>query len=134
MDGQQQKDMKSKLLSYMGDFDLKEPTLFYFDEQDYENGYFNETTIIAGFSTWLKFRGKSIPLDGITPQMIRNANLGSETNVYCTGVNVDCMGRLKSYAAVQDGEVGILYKDVFYPPNRFYAFRMKGIDVFRSEE
>ncbi len=129
MDGIEQSRMKEKLLSYMGDFDLKEPTLFYFDEQDRENGYLHETTIIAGFPTWIKFRGKSMPLDGITPEYIRNADLGSETNVYCTGVNVDCMGKLRSYVTLQNGEKGILYKNVFYPPNRFYAFRLKDRDV-----
>ncbi|OGE64822.1 hypothetical protein A3I48_00885 [Candidatus Daviesbacteria bacterium RIFCSPLOWO2_02_FULL_36_7] len=130
MDGQQQKDMKSKLLSYMGDFDLKEPTLFYFDEEDIENGYFHETTIVAGFPTWIRFRGRSIPLDGMTPDYIRNHDLGSETNVYCTGVNVDCPGTLRSYVTLRNGEKGILYKNVFYSLNRFYAFRLKGRDVF----
>jgi len=130
MDGQQQKYMKSKLLSYMGNFDLKEPTLFYFDEEDSENGYFNETSIIAGFPVWIRFRGKSMPLDGITPEYIRNQDLGSETNVYCTGVNVDCLGKLKSYVTLQNEEKGILYKNVFYPPNHFYVFRLKGRDIF----
>lgn len=130
MDGVQQKTIKSKLLSYMGNFDLKEPTLFYFDEQDHENGYFHESTIIAGFPAWIRFRGRSMPLDGVTPEYIRNADLGSETNVYCTGVNVDCLGKLKSYVALRDGGRGILYKNVFYPPNKFYAFRLKGRDVF----
>lgn len=130
MDGVQQKTIKSKLLSYMGNFDLEEPTLFYFDEQDHENGYFHESTIIAGFPAWIRFRGRSMPLDGVTPEYIRNADLGSETNVYCTGVNVDCLGKLKSYITLRNGETGILYKNVFYPPNKFYAFRLKGRDVF----
>ncbi len=129
MDGEEQKYMKGKLLSYMGNFDLKEPLLFYFDEDDHENGYFHETAIVAGFSTWIKFRGRSIPLEGLTPEFIRNADLGSETNVYCTGVNVNCIGKLKSYVTLQNGGKGILYKNVFYPPNRFYAFRLKDRDV-----
>lgn len=129
MDGVEQNRMKNQLLSYMGDFDLKEPTLFYFDEEDRENGYFNETAIIAGFTTWIKFRGKSMPMDGFTPDYIRNQDLGSETNVYCTGVNVDCLGKLKSYVTLQNGIEGILYKNVFYPPNRFYAFRLMGRNV-----
>lgn len=130
MDGAQQKAIKSKLLSFMGNFDLKEPTLFYFDEQDHENGYFHETTIIAGFPAWIRFRGRSMPLDGVTPEYIRNSDLGSETNVYCTGVNANCLGKLKSYVTLRNGEKGILYKNVFYPPNKFYAFRLKGRDVF----
>lgn len=129
MDGTQQKAMKSKLLSYLGDFDLKEPTLFYFDEQDHENGYFHETTIIAGFPAWVRFRGKSKPLDGITPDYIRNADLGSQTNVFCTGANVNCLDKLKSYVTLQNGGKVILYKNVSYPPSRFYAFRLKGKDV-----
>lgn len=130
-DGVGQIKMKSELLSYMGDFDLKEPTLFYLDEQDRENGYFHETAIIAGFNPWIRFRGKSTPLlDGIDPQYIRNSNLGSETNVYCTGQIVDCHSKLKDYITVRNGQKGILYKDVFYPPDRFYAFRLKNRDVF----
>lgn len=130
MDGVGQKIIKNELLSYMGNFDLKEPTLFYFDEQDRENGYFLETTIVAGFSIWIQFRGKSIPLEGVTPQYIRNMDLGSETNVYCTGVNINCLGKLKSYVTLQNGEKGILYKNVFYKPERFYAFRLKDRHVF----
>ncbi|MDO8639244.1 MAG: hypothetical protein Q7R43_06725 [Candidatus Daviesbacteria bacterium] len=129
MDGAEQSRMKEKLLSYMGAFDLKEPTLFYFDEEDGKNGYFHETTIIAGFPTWIRFRGKSMPLDGITPEYIRNANLGSETNVYCTGVNANCLGKLRSYVTLRNGVRGILYKNVFYFPNRFYAFRLQDRDV-----
>jgi|SRR3989344_664895 len=130
MDGQTQKYMKGKLLSYLGDFDLKEPTLFYFDEEDRENGYINETAIIAGFSTWIRFRGKSMPMDGYTPEYIRNKDLGSETNVYCTGANVDCLSKLKSYVILRNGEKGIFYKNIFYPSNRFYAFRLEGKDIF----
>lgn len=129
MDAIGQTKMKSKLLSYMGDFDLKDPTLFYFDEEDGENGYFHETSIIAGFPLWIKFRGRSIPLEGITPNYIRNQDLGSETQVYCTGVNVNCLGKLKSYITLQNGVRGILYKNVFYSLNRFYAFRLKNRDV-----
>ncbi|TSC88548.1 MAG: Uncharacterized protein G01um10147_44 [Microgenomates group bacterium Gr01-1014_7] len=130
MNGEQQKRIKSELLSYMGNFDLKEPTLFYFDEEDRENGYFLETTIIAGFPTWIRFRGRSMPLDGITPEYIRNMDLGSETNVYCTGANVNCLGKLKSYVTLRNGEKGVLYKNVFYKPKRFYAFRLKNRNVY----
>lgn len=130
MDGAGQNRMKNQLLSYMSDFDLKEPTLFYLDEQDYDNGYFQETAVIAGFNTWIQFRGKSMPLEGISPIYIRNSDLGSETNVYCTGVNVDCVGKLKTYVTTQNGEKGILYKNVFYLPKRFYAFRLKNRDVY----
>lgn len=129
MDGVEQNRMKNKLISYLGDFDFKEPSLFYFDEEDAENGYFHETTILAGFSIWIKFRGNSVP-DGIAPEFIRNSNLGSETNVYCTGVNVDCIGKLKTYVTLQNKGKGILYKNIFYPPNRFYAFRLKDRDIF----
>ncbi len=125
-----QTKMKTKLLSYMGDFDLKKPTLFYFDEEDSVNGYFHETAVIAGFPYWIKFRGRSIPMDGVTPDYIRNRDLGSETNVYCTGANVDCLGKLRSYITLRNGEKGILYNNIFYSLNRFYAFRLKDRDVF----
>lgn len=123
MDGEGHIRMKSKLLSYMGDFDLKEPTLFYFDERDYENGYFDETTIIAAFEVWLRFRGKSDPLmDGPYIQYIRNG-------VLCPQPDPDCYKKVGEFVVSKNGIQGLIYKGVFYPEKNFYAFRLKNHDI-----
>lgn len=123
MDGEGQIRMKSKLLSYMGNFDLKEPTLFYFDELDYDNGYFDETTIIAGFPIWIRFRGKSDPLiGGKDIQYIRNGTL-------CQQPDPKCYKKLNEFVVSENGIKGLNYKGVFYPEKNFYAFRLKNHDV-----
>lgn len=124
MDGEGQIRMKSKLLSYMGDFDLKEPTLFYFDERDYENGYFDETSIIAGFEKWMRFRGKSDPLiGGKDIQYIRNGTL-------CPQPDPNCYKKLGEFVVSKNGIKGLMYKGVFYPEKNFYAFRLKNHDIY----
>lgn len=128
MDREGQVRMKSKLLSYMGDFDLKEPTLFYFDERDYENGYFDETTIIAAFEMWLRFRGKSDPLmDGPYIQYIRNGTL-------CPQPDPDCYKKLGKLVVSKNGIKGLNYKEVFYPEKNFYAFRLKNHDIYNIKD
>lgn len=124
MDGEGHIRMKSKLLSYMGDFDLKEPTLFYFDERDYENGYFDETTIIAAFEVWLRFRGKSDPMmDGPYIQYIRNG-------ILCPQPDPDCYRKLGEFVVNKNGSKGLIYKGVFYPEKNFYAFRLENHDIY----
>lgn len=128
MDGEGHIRMKSKLLSYMGNFDLKEPTLFYFDERDYENGYFDETTIIAAFEVWLRFRGKSDPLmDGPYIQYIRNGSL-------CPQPDPDCYKKLGEFVVNRNGTKGLIYKGVFYPEKNFYAFRLKNHDIYNIKD
>ena len=128
MDGEGHIRMKRKLLSYMGNFDLKEPTLFYFDERDYENGYFDETTIIAAFEVWLRFRGKSDPLmDGPYIQYIRNG-------VLCPQPDPDCYKKLSEFVASKNGIKGLIYKGVFYPEKNFYAFRLKNHDIYNIKD
>lgn len=130
MDGPGQKMMKTQMLSSIGDFDFKEPSMFYFDEEDRENGYFQETAIIAGFNAWMRFRGRSQPiLTGFNPQYIRNSNLGSETNVYCTGANANCIGKLKDLVVERDARKGILYNNTFFPADKFYVFKLKNRQV-----
>ncbi len=126
MDGEGHTRMKSKLLSYMGDFDLKEPTLFYFDERDYENGYFDETTIVAGFGIWMRFRGKSDPLIGGTDiQYIRNGTLCPQPEP-----DPNCYRKLGEFVVSKNGIKGLIYMGVFYPEKNFYAFRLKNHDIY----
>lgn len=115
--------MKGKLWSYLGNFSKTDPSVFYFDESvDYDNGYFDETTIMAGFNFWMRFRGKDIVDPKLTPVILRS-------NLICTEHRGMCLNKVKSLVATRNGGKGILYGDIFYQSTNFYAFRFVNKDI-----
>lgn len=121
--------MKSKLWSYLNNFSKSEPSIFYFDEsQDYVNGYFDETTIMAGFNFWMRFRGSEIVSPDLAPVLFRS-------NLICPEPRSMCLNKVKSYITEENGIKGISYGDIFYKPENFYAFRFINRDIvnIRSE-
>lgn len=115
--------MKEKLWSYLGNFSKIEPSVFYFDESvDYDNGYFDETTIMAGFNYWMRFRGNDIVDPKLTPALLRS-------NLICQEVRSMCLSKVESLVTTKDGEKGILYGDIFYKKENFYAFRFINRDI-----
>lgn len=117
MDGVEQTRIKNKFWSIASSISNTEPSLFYFDESaDYKNGYFDESTIMAGFDDWIFFdNGKNFIIDRPSPQMIR-------TNIHCPEkTHLNCLNVLKESLIVKDGEWGFIYKDPFSStPSRFY--------------
>lgn len=121
--------MKNKLWSYLNNFSKSEPSIFYFDEsQDHDNGYFDETTIMAGFGYWMRFRGSDIVDGKLSPMLFRS-------NLICQEVRSMCLSKVKEFVTEKDGVRGILYGDIFYKPENFYAFRFVNRDIIniRSE-
>lgn len=115
--------MKNKLWSYLDNFSKAEPSLFYFDESaDYDNGYLDETTIMAGFNFWMRFRGSEIVDAKITPTILRS-------NLICPEPRSMCLGKVKELVTIRDGVKGILYGDIFYKSENFYAFRFVNRDI-----
>lgn len=115
--------MKNKLWSYLDNFNNTEPSVFYFDEsQDYDNGYFDETTIMAGFNFWMRFRGREIVDAKLTPALLRS-------NLICPEPRSMCLNKVKSLVTTQNGVKGILYGDKFYTKENFYAFRFINRDI-----
>lgn len=126
MKGEDQIRMKDSFRSLVPVIDKKERSLFYFDETaDRDNGYFDESTIMAGFEYWIRVNADGTLNNFPEPGMMR-------TNVQCPEhTHVSCMEMLKEGLTLNNGEEGILYKDPirgqteprFYKLSNFYAFR-----------
>lgn len=115
--------MKSKLWSYLTNFSNTESSIFYFDESaDHDNNYFDETTVLAGFNYWMRFRGRDIVDAKLTPALLRS-------NLICNEPRSTCLSTVKDLAKEQDGIKGILYGGIFYKPWNFYAFRFINKDI-----
>ncbi len=116
--------MKGKLKSYLKNFSLTEPSVFYFDEsQDHNNSYFNETIIMAGFNFWMMFQEDRVLKPELTPLLLR-------TYFLCGGNEKVCPEKLKEAIVEKDGIKGFLFSGVFYKPENFYAFRFKNRDLY----
>ncbi|MBU0569232.1 hypothetical protein KKB40_00430 [Patescibacteria group bacterium] len=123
MIGFKQTKMKDEFWSYVPSFSDTEPSLFYFDEStDYENGYFHESAIIAGFKAWPLFRGRDVVVTRPIPGIIR-------TNINCVERKHDCVGFISEYLIEEEGKRGIMWKNTFYKPENFYAFRLNNKHV-----
>lgn len=115
--------MKSKLWSYLNNFSSEEPSIFYFDESaDHDNGYFDETTVLAGFNFWMRFRGSQIVDNKLTPALLRS-------NLICPEPRSMCLNKVKSLVTIKNSEKGILYGNIFYKRENFYAFRFINKDI-----
>lgn len=133
MRGSDQTRIKNKFWSIAPNISNNEISLFYFDEsQDIENGYFDETAIMAGFEDWIQFdHGRLIVVNRPFPGMLR-------TNIQCPEhTQQSCFEILKKGLIRQNGEWGILYKDPirqplgnrFFKLNNFYAMRFINRDL-----
>lgn len=135
MRGEEQTIMKNSFKDLTPNISKKDKSLFYFDETaDKENGYFDESTVMAGFEFWTKFNRNGEIDEFPYPGMLR-------TNVQCLEhTHLSCIKMLKAGLTLQGGEEGVLYKDEirgqseprFYKLSNFYAFRFinkKLIDV-----
>lgn len=115
--------MKEKLWSYLDNFSKTEPSVFYFDESiDHENGYFDETTVMAGFNFWTRFRGRDIVDAKLTPVLLRS-------NLICPEPRSMCLSKFEELVTEKDGVRGIQYGDIFYTKENFYAFRFINKDI-----
>lgn len=121
-----QTKMKDNFRTLTPNINTKESSLFYFDETtDKANGYFDESTVLAGFEFWTKFTKTGELRDFPYPGMLR-------TNVQCPKhTHQNCLDIMREGLATVDGEKGIWYKDIirgqteprFYKLNNFYAIR-----------
>lgn len=133
MEGKEQTRMKNKFWLLVPRMSINEVSLFYFDEaEDKQNGYFNESTILAGFEDWIQFdRGKSMVVNRPNPGMLR-------TNLQCPEhTHENCLKILKKGLDAVKGVTGIWYKDTirgeteprFYKLDNFYAIRFVNKDM-----
>lgn len=115
--------MKSKLWSFLDNFSDTKPSIFYFDESaDHDNGYFDETTILAGFNFWMRFRERDIVNANLTPALLRS-------NLICPEPRSMCLDKVKSLVTTKNGEKGLEYGGIFYSVDNFYAFRFINKDL-----
>lgn len=133
MRGVDQTRMKDKFWSLVPKMSKDEESLFYFDETaDKQNGYFDESTIMAGFEDWIQFdHGKLIVVNRPNPGILR-------TNVQCPEHTYEsCIKILKDGLGIVNGEKGVWYKDIargqteyrFYKLDNFYAIRFVNKDM-----
>lgn len=120
--------MKNKLQSNLTNFSMEEPSLFYFDEsQGRENGYFHETTLLAGFHFWMMFWNGKVLDSKLMPELMRSSLL-------CSGENIDCLEKVREYVTKKDGSLGIEFGNRFYKSENIYAFRLENRDIFDIRE
>lgn len=133
MGGIEQTRMKDKFWSLVPKVSNNEESLFYFDETaDKQNGYFDESTILAGFEDWIQFdHGALVVANRPYPGMLR-------TNIQCPEhTHGNCIKILKEGLTEQNGVWGILYKDSireslgqrFFKLSNFYAMRFINKDI-----
>lgn len=127
MDGAEQTRMKNEFWSFVPHMSNDERSLFYFDEtQDKDNGYFDESTIIAGLDDWALFdHGKTVIKSRPKPGILR-------TNVQCPEIShQSCIQLMKSRLTEIDGEKGILYADKIRYPDKPRFYKLKNFYAFR---
>lgn len=115
--------MKGKFVSFLPEgFNAKDPSIFFVDSLgDSQNGYFHETTILAGFDFWMLFRNKPEPDKGFTPVLVRH-------DFFCP--ENDCVEKIKELVTEQNGQKGIFYAKTFYPEDRVFFYKLQNRDVF----
>lgn len=123
------KDASHKLVPNIS---RQDQSLFYFDETaDKDNGYFDESTIMAGFEFWTRVNADGTLNNFPEPGMMR-------TNVQCPEhTHASCLKILEEGLVVKDGVRGFLYKDTirgqeeprFYKLSNFYALRFINKDI-----
>lgn len=118
--------MQNKLRSMIRNISFQDGSLFYFDETtDKDNGYFDESTILAGFESWIRMNNDGTLNNFPEPGIIR-------TNARCPErTHKNCIDILKKGLSEVNGVKGIWYKDEargqtkprFYKLSNLYAYR-----------
>lgn len=127
MDGVEQTRMKNEFWSIVPNMSNDERSLFYFDETaDKYNGYFNESTVIAGLDSWALFdHGKILIKERPEPGILR-------TNIECPEVSHEsCIHFMRSGLTIVNGEKGILYSDKVRYPDKQKFYKLKNFYAFR---
>ncbi len=115
-----QRLLQEKFKERLGNFNNKNPALFYFDTSELSDGgpYYSEGFLIP-FPFWMHFKGADLR-DGCIETLYLNEHQ-----------------QLRPYIKEQNGERGFfyrslclkngksLYKDIFYRPENFYAYKIK---------
>lgn len=105
--------MRVQLYNQLSSFPTDKPSLFSFDfNEDRDNGYYYDNTILASFKQWMLWTDKINFNDGIAPDSLWN-----KPEI------------LPSIIAEKDGKKGFLYNEKFYEPEYFYAFKLKNKQV-----
>ncbi len=110
--------MRGQLNSYLTNLNSKTPSLFYFDFiEDYDNGYYYDNTITAGFSTWMLWH--------------RNINFNNKIAPDLFWNRLDILPTLLKEKA---GRTGIEWNGKFYLLEDFYAFKLKDKKVINIKD
>lgn len=127
MGASEQTRIKNEFWAYVPNMSNTERSLFYFDETaDRDHGYFDESTIIAGFEDWTSF-------DHSKMLIIRRPEPGNlRTNIQCPQhTHQSCIQLMKNGLRKVDGEDGILYTDSIRYPDKPRFYKLKNFYAFR---
>lgn len=127
MGANDQTRIKNEFWAYVPNMSNTERSLFYFDETaDKDNGYFDESTIMAGLDSWVLFdHGKNVVKERPVPGILR-------TNIECPQISHNsCIEMMRSELTKVNGEEGLLYADRIRYPNNPRFYNLKNFYAFR---
>lgn len=124
-----QQIIQSKFRQKINQVDFSKSNLFYFDTSEIrEDGRFFTESFLSSFPFWMRFQGTQL-IDGCSERLYLNEHT-----------------QLIPYIKEQDGQKGFFYKglcvengkgdykDIFYTPENFYAFKLKNRDFIDIKE
>ena len=124
-----QQVIQGRFREHIKDIDFSKPALFYFDTSDIPGeGPFYSEGFLGSFPFWMHFQDRQL-IDGCIEILYLNEHK-----------------QLLPYIREQDGERGFFfrglcvnngkasYKDIFYKPENFYAFKIKSRDFIDIKE
>lgn len=121
-----QEIMQKKVKAFLKDFNLSKPALFYFDtsEASLDSFYLSETLLLT-FPSWMHFEdGKVINgclevLPGKKEELLKYLQIKENQK-----------GFMYRSLCVDKGGRGLYYQNQFYDSENFYAFKLKGKELF----
>lgn len=118
--------MQKKTRVILKDFNLSQPTLFYFDTTEVgQDSTFMNRTLLLTFASWMHLQDGKL-VDGCI-----EAFSGKRIELSKFVQTIDGQkGFFYRSFCVEKGGRGVYYQDVFYKPENFYAFVIKDRNLF----
>lgn len=117
-----QMDIQSRFKLRIKDIDLSQANLFYFDPSEiHTEGRFYTESFLSSFPFWMHFDGNKL-IDGCLEVTYQDR----DKLVRLIRVDEGKIGFLYRSLCVENGKSG--YKEIFYKPENFYAFKLKNKD------
>lgn len=121
--------LQSRFRDKIKSIDLSKPTLFYFDTSELSgNGPFYTEGLLSSSPFFMRFQGNEL-IDGCSERLYFNEH--KQLIPYIKEQNGQ-KGFLYQGLCIESGKGG--YKNIFYTPDNFYAFKLKNKDFIDIKE